>query len=527
MPLSSFTPACAMYPVRMATSLFPPSIQAFLTRNPTIYHLKNQILRPFSSHKLAPKKRANKELSNALRVLNLVSPKKSVTDNENRRCHLRLVEDMLENSATNNSLVCNSTTEKTIQSSVLEMEQEQGLGVDVCFLSHAVSSCGSKRDLCGGIQYHSLAITTGFIANVYVGSSLISLYSRCALLGDAYKVFEEMPERNVVSWTAIIAGFAQEWRVDTCLELFRLMRGSALMTPNYFTYTSLLSACMGSGALGHGRGAHCQIMKMGFHSYLHVDNALIAMYSKCGAIDDALCIFENMVGRDVVTWNSMIAGYAHHGRAQEAISLFEEMIKQGVNPDAVTYLGILSSCRHGGLVKEGQVFFNSMVEHGLQPELDHYSCIVDLLGRAGLLLEALDFIQNMPVCPNAVIWGSLLSSSRLHGSVWIGIRAAESRLLLEPGCSATLLQLANLYASVGWWNQVARVRKLMKDKGLKPNPGCSWIEVKSKVHGFEAQDKSNSRMTDILLIIDSLVDHMNSLSLQSHMSEEENIWFSQ
>ncbi|PNY07332.1 hypothetical protein L195_g003826 [Trifolium pratense] len=314
----------------------------------------------------------------------------------------------------------------------------------MCFLSHALSSCGSKRDLYGGIQYHCLAITTGFIANVYVGSSLISLYSRCALLSDAYRVFDEMFERNVVSWTAIIAGFAQEWHVDMCLELFHQMRGVELK-PNYFTYTSLLSACMSSGALGHGRGVHSQIIQMGFHCYLNVDNALIAMYCKCGAIYDAFYIFENMVSMDVVTWNSMIVGYAHHRLAQEAIDLFEEMIKQGVNPDAVTFLGILSSCRHEA--------------------------------RTGLLLEALDFIQNMPVCPNAVIWGSLLSSTRLHGSVWISILAAESRLSLEPGCSATLLQLANLYASVGWWNQVARVQKLMKDNGLKPNPGCSWIEV--------------------------------------------------
>ncbi|XP_061338365.1 pentatricopeptide repeat-containing protein At2g37320-like [Gastrolobium bilobum] len=506
----------------MLTALFPPRIQAMnalLIRNPTSC-LKNQIFRPFSSHKLVPR-RANKGLTNALRVLNLVSPKKSGTDIENRRSHLRLIEDILENNATNplggNSATLRTTTEITIQSSVLQMEQ--GLGVDVCFLSHVVSSCGSNRDLWGGIQYHCLAITTGFTANVYVGSSLISLYSRCALLGDAYRVFGEMRERNVVSWTAIIAGFAQEWRVDICLELFHQMRGSTLK-PNNFTYTSLLSACMGSGALGHGRGAHCQIIQMGFHSYLHIDNALIAMYSKCGVIDDALYIFENMVGRDVVTWNSMISGFAQHGLAREAINLFEEMIRQSVNPDAVTYLSVLSSCRHGGLVKEGQVYFNSMVEHGVQPGLDHYSCIVDLLGRAGLLLEARDFIQNIPVHPNAVIWGSLLSSSRLHGSVWIGIQAAESRLLLEPGCSATLQQLANLYASVGWWNQVARVRKLMKDKGLKPNPGCSWIEIKSKVHRFEAQDKSHSKMPDILLIMDNLIDHMSSLSLQSQMSEE-------
>ncbi|ESW26688.1 hypothetical protein PHAVU_003G140000 [Phaseolus vulgaris] len=516
----------------MATKLFHQRIQfesmnAFLTRNPS-FCLRNPNFRPFSSHKWSPMK-SNKGLTNALRVLNLVSPKKRGTDVKSRQSHLRLIDNMLENNATitiplgHNSPTLRTTTEMSIQSSVLQMEQR--FGVDVCFLSQAVSSCGSKRDLWGGIQYHCLAITTGFIANVYVGSSLISFYSRCALLDDAYRMFGEMPVRNVVSWTAIIAGFSQEWRVDMCVELFRQMMGSDLR-PNYFTYTSLLSACMGSGALEYGRCAHCQIIHLGFHSYLHIDNALIAMYSKCGAIDEALYIFENMEGRDIVTWNTVISGYAQHGLAQEAISLFEEMLKQGVNPDAVTYLSVLSSCRHGGLIKEGQVYFNSMIEHGVQPELDHYSCIVDLLGRAGLLVEARDFVQNMPVFPNAVVWGSLLSSSRLHGSVQIGIEAAESRLLLEPGCSATLQQLANLYARVGWWNQAARVRKLMKDKGLKPNRGCSWVEVKSKIHRFEAQNKSNSRMTEIVLTMNSLIHHMDSLNLQSQMCEEENIWLS-
>ncbi|BAT76791.1 hypothetical protein VIGAN_01484500 [Vigna angularis var. angularis] len=472
----------------MATKLFHLRIQfesmnALLTRNPS-FCLRNQNFRPFSSHKLL----SNKGLANALRVLNLVSPQKRGADVKSRQSHLRLIENMLENNATvtiplgHNSPTLRTTTEMDIHSSVLQME------VYVHSLSQAVSSCGSKRDLWGGIQYHCLAITTGFIANVYVGSSLISLYSRCALLDDACLVFEEMPVRNVVSWTAIISGFAQAWRVDMCLELLHQMRGSDLR-PNYFTYTSLLSACMGSGALEYGRCAHCQIIHLGFHSYLHIDNALVAMYSKCGAIDEALYIFENMEGRDVVTWNTMISG-------------------------------------HGGLVKEGQVYFNSMIEHGVQPELDHYSCIVDLLGRAGLLLEARDFVQNMPVFPNAVIWGSLLSSSRLHGNVQIGIHAAENRLLLEPGCSATLQQLANLYGRVGWWNEAARVRKLMKDKGLKPNPGCSWVEVKSKIHIFEAQNKSNSRRTEIILTLNSLIDHISSLNFQFQMCDEENIWLS-
>ncbi|KAH1227110.1 Pentatricopeptide repeat-containing protein [Glycine max] len=295
-------------------------------------------------------------------LINLVSPQKRGTNVESR---LRLIDDMLENNATI-PLAHNSATqtEMTIHSSILHMEQ--GSGVDVFFLSQAMTSCGSKRDLSGGIQHHCLAITTGLIASVYVGSSLISLYTRYALLGDAYRVFKEMPVRNVVSWTTIIAGFAQEWSLDVCLELFQQMRGSD-SRPNCFT-------------------------EQGCCHMEHHDH-----------------------------------GYAQHGLAHEAIILFEEMIKRGVNPDTVTHLGVLSSCRHGGLVKEGQVYFNSMVEHGVQPELDHYSCIVDLLGWPGLLLGARDFIQNMPIFPNAVIWGSLLSFSRLHGNVQIGIQAAESR----------------------------------------------------------------------------------------------------
>lgn len=497
-------------------------------------------LRSFSSHKFAFRGEKN-ELANALGVLSLLNIKTGGT--KNLQSHLRLIESTLESNAkalvkVNPAGVQDMTeirdaVSKIVPSSDLRIENlisihldqwEQATGVDAHLLSHAVSTCGSKRDLFGGLQYHCLAIITGYIANLYVGSSLVSLYSKCALLEDAYRAFEEMRIRNVVLWTAIIAAFAQESHIDKCLELFHGMRKSALK-PNEFTYTSILSACTGSGALGQGRSAHCQIIQMGFYAHLHIDNALVSMYCKCGVIQDALYIFEHMKDRDVITWNSMIAGYAQHGHAKEAIDLFEKMQLQGVSPDAITFLGVLSSCRHAGLVKEGWLYFNLMAEHGLNPELDHYSCIIDLLGRAGLLLEAQDFIQNMPVYPNAVMWGSLLSSSRLHGSVWIGIQAAESRLLLEPGCPATLLQLANLYASAGWWDQAARVRKMMKEKGLKTNPGYSWIEIKNEVQRFGVEDKSNSRMAEIVTVIGSLIDHMRSSGLPQ-MPEEEDVMFS-
>jgi pentatricopeptide repeat protein len=236
------------------------------------------------------------------------------------------------------------------------------------------------------------------------------------------------------------------------------------------------------------------------------------MYCKCGDLKDAFRIFDQFSNKDVVSWNSMIAGYAQHGLAMQAIELFELMMpKSGTKPDAITYLGVLSSCRHAGLVKEGRKFFNLMAEHGLKPELNHYSCLVDLLGRFGLLQEALELIENMPMKPNSVIWGSLLFSCRVHGDVWTGIRAAEERLMLEPDCAATHVQLANLYASVGYWKEAATVRKLMKDKGLKTNPGCSWIEINNYVFMFKAEDGSNCRMLEIVHVLHCLIDHMEFL----------------
>ena len=483
--------------------------------------------KPFTSHKWKHTPQNKKRLDKALRVLDIITHKPSVT--ATRQSHLRLVQNILPSDDFTASYtkvgitdVFDEMLESNSSNNLIPKYslRRDGLGIDVNVLSQAVSSCGSMRNLRGGIQYHCSAIRTGFVDNVYVGSSLVSLYGKCAELENAYRVFDEMPVRNVVSWTAIISAFAQEWQVNVCLELFHQMRIST-WKPNAFTFTSLLSACTGSGALGHGRSVHCQTIQMGFGLYVHIANALISMYFKCGAVEDALYIFEKMVVKDIVSWNSMIAGYAQHGLALQAIDVFKEMKKQGIEPDAITFLGLLSSCRHAGLVKEGWFYFNSMVEQGVQPELDHYSCIVDLLGRAGLLEEAKDLIEKMPIYPNAVIWGSLLSSSRLHRSVWFGIQAAKKRLLLEPGCPGTLVQLANLYASVGYWDQAAGVRKLMKDRGLKTNPGYSWVEIKDSVYQFRAEDRSNIRMTEILGVIDILVDHMRMLGYEPEMHEEE------
>ncbi|CAH9104186.1 unnamed protein product [Cuscuta europaea] len=250
--------------------------------------------------------------------------------------------------------------------------------------------------------------------------------------------------------------------VDVCLKLYMEMLNHALM-PNDYTFTSLLSACTGSGCFGQAKSVHCQ---------------------------------------------TICTGYAQHGLAPQAIDLFEQMKDKRVKPDSITFLGILSACRHAGLFEQGWFYFNSMALYDEKPRIDHFSCIVDLLGRAGRVEEAHDMIKKMCVSPNGVIWGSLLMSSRLHGNAEVGIEAAENRLMLEPGSRATHLQLANLYASIGLWHEAARVRKEMKSKWLKIESGCSWIEIRNEIHCFRVEDGSFAEWIEVVPVMYILADHM-------------------
>ncbi|GAB2272427.1 hypothetical protein Dimus_007253 [Dionaea muscipula] len=455
-------------------------IESFLPRNPEHYYIKQQQLLPKPNTSGFPGKKPRKQMDPRTRCL----PSKKVDD----------------------------------AISVVSQLRREGLRVDVSVASTAFSACGFLRSRCFGVQLHCFAVRSGISMNLYVGSSLIGFYSKCGDLCSACKVFNEMPVQNVVSWTALISGFANEWRVDTCLKLYTLMRES-ILEPNDFTFTTILSACMGSGSLGKGKSTHCQTLRLGFDSHTHIGNALISMYCKCGSVGDAFLVFESMGGsKDTVSWNSMITGHALHGLHRQAIDTFEKMGEQKIKPDAITFLGVLSSCCHAGRLDQGHFYFSSMMENGLKPDLDHYSCMVDLLCRAGLLKEARDFILNMPIQPNAIIWGTLLSSCRLRGDVWIGIEAAEHRLGLEPGCAATHVQLANLYATVGLWDEAARVRKKLKERELKTNPGHSLIEIGHEVYRFRAEDTlNNSRLHEILMVLDTLTDLLIS---QDHMPEQ-------
>ncbi|KAJ4967341.1 hypothetical protein NE237_019190 [Protea cynaroides] len=323
----------------------------------------------------------------------------------------------------------------------------------------------------------ALVIKNGLLSNILVCNALVSSYSKHGMIEYAFQVFQSMCSQNLISWNTIISGCLFNGLPLLGLDLFRELFLSELRL-NLYTLTVVLSTCASIAALRHGKQVHSYILKWGFGLETPLGNALITMYSKCGILDWASKVFSRMMQRDIVSWNAMICAYAQHGEGKEAIRCFMELQNlDDIKPDEATFTAVLSACSHAGLVNEGCQIFSTMVnEYGITPGVDHCSCIIDLLGRAGHLDEAGTLINTMPVQADSRMWWALLGACQAHGNVLLGRVAAEVLLEIEPDNSAAYVQLANIYAAAGQWNEAASVREMMTKRGVVKQPAYSWIE---------------------------------------------------
>lgn len=342
----------------------------------------------------------------------------------------------------------------------------------------------------------------------------------------AWELFNEMPQKNAISWTTMITGYVQDGKNEEALKIFSKMVAAGGVKPNQGTFVSILSACSNLAGLCEGQQIHQMISKTVHQGSAFLVSALINMYSKCGELRTARKMFDDGLTshRDLISWNGMIAAYAHHGCGKDAVDLFNEMQKLGFKPDDVTYVGLLSACSHAGLAEEGLQHFDELVrDRSIRVREDHFTCFVDLCGRAGRLKEAYDFIVQLETKPSASVWGALLAGCNVHGDMNIGKLAAQMLLDDEPENSGTYLLLSNIYASSGNWREAAKMRLKMKEKGLKKQPGCSWIEVGNKVHVFVVGDKSHSHSKMIYSLLCDLHEKMKKIGHipNNELTEEE------
>ncbi|XP_010525519.1 PREDICTED: pentatricopeptide repeat-containing protein At2g40720 [Tarenaya hassleriana] len=417
------------------------------------------------------------------------------------------------------------------------MKNSESLRPDSDIMASVINACTGLEALGFGLQVHGYMMKTGLELDVFVGSSLIDLYSKCDVPEMAFEVFSGMPRKNIVAWNSMISCYSRNNLPELSIGLFHEMVDHGFF-PDSVSITSVLVAISLTARLLKGKSLHGHTIRLNIPFDTHLENALIDMYMKCGFLEYAQNIFRRMLHKTLVSWNLMISGYGSHGNYLGALALFDEMKRAGEEPDDLTFLSLISACNHSGFVQEGktrvsvngsstnvdphrfvvylrrklqeikitrQKFFPRKKEDGWE----FLANMVDLLGRAGHLEEAYSFVRAMPVEADKSIWLCLLSASRTHHNVELGILSAENLLRIEPDRGSNYVQMINLYMEAGLREKAAETMALMKEKGLQKKPGCSWIEVRNRTRVFfSGSSYSSSMEAEVFNALNSLKCNM-------------------
>ncbi|KAK4794985.1 hypothetical protein SAY86_012979 [Trapa natans] len=382
---------------------------------------------------------------------------------------------------------------------------ERGIKIDDFTYPSILNSFASSEDLKSAKSIHCMIIKNGFEAYKLVNNAVIDMYAKQNSMKSALKVFSNMPNRDIISWTSVVTGYAFNGSYEEAIRLYCDMRISEI-DPDEIILSNILSSCAELTSLELGQQLHVDFIKSGIGSSISVDNSLVTMYAKCGSIEEAKLVFDSMEARNVISWTALIVGYAQNGKAKESLDLYHEMTYFGLKPDYVTFIGVLFACSHAGLVESGRQFFDLMVNfYRIKPGPEHYSCIIDLLGRSGRLKEAEDLLNRMTEEPDATVWKALLGACRAHKNLEMGERAAEKLFMLEPMNAMPYVLLANMYFSANRLEDAAKLWKIMKSRGITKEPGLSWIELNSKVHTFTSEDRAHPEMKEIYLKVDEVI----------------------
>ncbi|KAF7140641.1 hypothetical protein RHSIM_Rhsim06G0241900 [Rhododendron simsii] len=288
------------------------------------------------------------------------------------------------------------------------------------------------------IQVHGFIIQLGFESRNDLTGSLIDAYAKCGSIRTAYHIYKSMPKKDAISCTALITGYARQggYSRDSLISSMKYIRCTGdLMV----ILCSMLNMCAKTMSLDLGRQIHSLAFKCQSYNDVAMGNALIDMYSKSREIEGVKSVFNEKKQKNVISWTSLIAGYGKHGYGHKAIALYNQM------------------------EYEGWECFNSMVrKYEIPPRAEQYSCMVDLFARGGKLEEAYNLICKMNIAPTALLWGAILGACHIYGNMSLGEVAVRHLFNMEPKKSVNYVVLASIYASVGLWDSVSIMKRLME-----------------------------------------------------------------
>ncbi|CAH8264964.1 unnamed protein product [Arabidopsis lyrata] len=415
-----------------------------------------------------------------------------------------------------------------------------------CFtFSSLMNACADSSNVVYGWMVHAVMVRNGWYSAVEAKNSVLSFYAKlgckddvmrelesievltqvswnsiidaCVKVGEtdkALEVFRLAPEKNIVTWTTMIAGYGRNGDGEQALRFFVEMMKSGVDS-DHFAYGAVLHACSGLALLGHGKMIHGCLIHCGFQGYAYVGNALVNLYAKCGDIKESNRAFGDIANKDLVSWNTMLFAFGVHGLADQALELYDNMIASGIKPDNVTFIGLLTTCSHSGLVEKGCAIFESMVkDYGIPLEVDHVTCMIDMFGRGGHLAEAKDLATtyNSLVinASNNSSWEALLGACSTHWHTELGREVSKVLKIAEPSEELSFVLLSNLYCSSGRWKEAEEVRREMVERGMRKTPGCSWIEVGNRVSTFVVGGSSHPRLEELSETLNCLQHEMRN-----------------
>ncbi|CAN7061765.1 unnamed protein product [Brassica oleracea var. botrytis] len=399
----------------------------------------------------------------------------------------------------------------------MEMEESgTGVSANTTTMASVVPASVRSNAFSGKEAIHGFVVKRGLGEDRFVQNALMDMYSRLGKIDIAEMIFGKLEDKDLVTWNTMITGYVfSECHEDALLVLHKMQyferkANRADLKPNSITLMTILPSCAALSALAKGKEIHAYSIKNNLAAGVAVGSALVDMYAKCGCLHNARKVFDRIPIRNVITWNVIIMAYGMHGNGQDAIDLLKMMMVQKVKPNEVTFISVFAACSHSGMVDEGlRIFYNMQNEYGFEPSSDHYACVVDLLGRAGRVEEAYQLINTMPLdFDKAGAWSSLLGACRIHNNLEIGEIAAQNLVQLEPDVASHYVLLANIYSSAGLWEKATEVRRKMKEKGVRKEPGCSWIEHGDEVHKFIAGDSSHPQSEKLHGYLEALWEKM-------------------
>lgn len=303
-----------------------------------------------------------------------------------------------------------------------QMLQESVFPDEVIFAS-ALSSYDCQNLLCNGKQMHACIIGSRCESDVVVGTAVINMYGRCGSIQSAHSMFKKLPKRDVISWNSMLAMYVKHGLPKDALQLYKEMLQEGVK-PDQATFVSLLDACSSQDSLAEGKKMHDDIVAKGFDSDILVSTSLVNMYSRCGSLQHAWTVFDNMTRHDVVSWNVMIDTCAQHEQGTDAFRLFGDMQQNGVMPNKVTFLNVLQACTDETGISEGNQIHSLIVISGLELDVVVATALVTMYGKCDSLEDAWKLFSKIPE-RNLVSWNAMIAAYAQQGQAEKAFRLYE------------------------------------------------------------------------------------------------------